>query len=377
MGKAMKIRLAVFLSIMLVLPTIISVLPMTATEVSAATKGVSLSWEWQYYNTDNEPIQVENGQKFYIGDYVSVCDYSSPGVYGVASMQKATYSSSNQSVATVKSNGYLTAKKEGLTTITVKCKGKKLTTKLEVVPAGTFGKSKAITGLKKQAEKLAKKIPSKITTENGFSLYKAESDYISYANKVSDTLVSFGMLKEETTDTHSFTDADGRTYTYTSKYIAPKNKLVVPQAGRYLCLSKMFFAYGRVNSPTSTLPAKMMKVKSISATTSNITVKIKQKLTENQILGARLYGGSNWNGKLKDKKTAYDSEAIYDANTKEYLGFVKVEMKKGSNTLKLTPMKYEYNNGKGSYVKIKLTKGKSYQLGSKGTWGKGTIFNVK
>ncbi len=361
MKRTMKTRLAVFLSILLILPTILSALPMTSTSVSAA-ENVNMSWVWQYANTKKEAIQVEVGQKFYVGDYANV-NYSSKNDcgYAMASMVKASYASSKTSVATVNKDGYMTTKKTGTTTITIKYKGQKLSAKFKIVPAGTFGNAEAIDGLRKEADKLAKKIPSKITTKNGFSLCKLKADYENYLSEVDDALDVLdnkGMLKEDVKTTYT---SNGKTYTYTYKSV--KNKIAVPQAGRYQCLSTMLYGYGWKNSPTSTVPSKMMKVKSISATKNTITVKIKKKLTTAQILGARAYGGY-MNKDLSDKKTAYSTEALFDAKN-NYIGYVKVQMKKGSNTLKLTPQN------------VKLTKGKKYRLGSKYSWGKGKTFVVK
>lgn len=358
MKSTMKTRLAVFLSILLILPAIVAVLPMTSVDVSAAGN-VSMSWIWQFSNTKNEPMQVEKGQKFYVGDYADVY-VSSDDDYGylIASMVNATYTSSNKSVATVNKDGYMTAKKTGTTTITIKYKGKKLSAKFKIVPAGTFGNEDAIAGLKSAADKVAKNVVSKVTTKNGFSLCKVKADYEAYVSDVSDVLDSKGMLKEDIKSTYT---VGGKTYTSTYKGV--KNKLAVPQAGRYQYLSSLLFAYGWEHSPTSTVPSKMMKIKSISATKNTITVKIKKKLTAEQILGARAYD-SYMNKEVKDKKTAYSSEAIYDTKNM-HIGYVKVQMKKGSNTLKLTPQN------------VKLTKGKKYRLGSKYSWGKGKTFVVK
>lgn len=371
MREYLKKRLAVFLTIMLVLPTMISMLPMATTEVSAAGN-VYMSWYWSYINSKNLPIQIEKGQEFYLGDYVYV--ETSSGYY-VASMLKASYSSSKQSVATIDKSGYLTAKGTGITTVSVKYKGKKITAQIEVVPKGTFKKSKAITNLTKKAKAIAKKIPKEITVKNGFSLVKAEKDFADYWNSVSQEIGRGGFLKEEVSVTNSYV-INGITHTYTRTYKTESVKLAVPMVGRYVYISNLLGEYGRKHSPTATNPAKKVKIVSASASTNAITLKLKSKFTAEQVLGTRIYGIDDWNKKANSKK-AYGYVGIYDASTNEYYCYGKVEIKKGSNTVKITPVNYTYTNGTGKYTNTKLEKGKTYRMGNKYEWSKGKTVKVK
>ena len=175
MKKYAKIRLSVFLCIMLVLPSIISVLPMTTTEAVAATN-VSLYWN---YNTDaanNAVIQVEKGEKFNIGDYAYV--WFDVMDYGCASQYKGVkYSSNKKSVLAVNSKGIVTAKKTGKATLTIKYKGQKITKKFQVVKAGTFKDTSAVKGLRKKADKLSKNMPSEITLSNGYKYLNMLKDF--------------------------------------------------------------------------------------------------------------------------------------------------------------------------------------------------------
>lgn len=362
MKKTMRVRLAVFLSIMMILPAIVAVLPMTAVDVSAASTEVYLSWGWN--STENKTIQVEQGQKFYIGDYASVSIYGKSPWYGKASLVKATYSSSKKSVATVNSKGYLTAKGTGTTTVTVKYKGKKITTGIEVVPAGTFETSDNITGLQKKADAIAKKIPSKITTKNGFELNKLVRDYATYVDGL-DEISTSGFLKEKVI--HTFNNTTYTTYKETAQ-------LAVPQAGRYMVLSSLLSDYGWKNNPTGTTGAKILKIKSVSAKTSAITIKLKKKVDATQVLAARINGYSEENDKLSGNTKANINVYIYDtANQKSYL--CKAVLKKGSNTLKLIPQ--TYSTKKGKWVTTKLTKGHTYRLESSYYWTKGKTVKVK
>ena len=121
MKNHMRIRLAVFLCIMMVLPLIISILPMTAQDVSAAQQ-LYFDWYYEINNYKDSFIEIEQGAKFNVGDYAYIMDKN---LSGCASLfAKAKYSSAKKGVASVNSKGLLTAKKPGTTTIKIKYRGK-------------------------------------------------------------------------------------------------------------------------------------------------------------------------------------------------------------------------------------------------------------
>ena len=359
MKKTMKIRLAVFLSILLVLPTIVAALPMASTEALAAGNDVSMYWNWDV--ASHPTIEVEAGQQFYLGDYAILNIYGKKPWYGRVSLVKATYTSSKKAVATVNKSGYFTAKKTGTTTVTVKYKGKKITTKIKVVPKGTFATSENISGLQKKAEALSKQIPKKITTKNGFALYKVVSDYQKYTDEVNDIGVE-GFLKEAVTVNGNYT------------YYKNTAQLAVPQAGRYAALNAMLSNYGWENNPTGTKGAKLFKIKSVSATKSSIVIKLKKKIDTVQVLATRINGYNLGNEELSGNTKAYAGVYVYDKKTHESFR-CKAEVKKGSNTLKLIPMKYSPQ--KGEWVKTTLKKGHTYVLETRDYWTKGKTVKVK
>lgn len=352
MRESMKKRLAVFLTLLMILPAIAAVLPMTATEVQAA----AVSMWWDVTGSGTQTIKVEKGQKFYVGDYVAV--YEGAGEKETASMKKASYSSSKTSVATVNSKGYFTAKKTGSTTITVKYKGQKIKCKFQVVAAGSFKNSKAASGLKKKAAALAKSIPSKVSTKNGFDLVKKRNAYQAAADEVDSDISFEGFLKENVTSSY---------------YKEATSKLAVPQAGRYLTICAMLNNYGTQNSPTSTRSARVMKISSASATAKTITVKLKKNIDTAQILAAQIQE-KDANAKVTGKTKANIRLYIYNTKTNEMVYGLGV-IQKGSKTMKITPQKYVYNNGL-SYVNTTLEKG-TYRLGSKTDWTKGKTVTVK
>lgn len=360
MRKQMKIRLAVFLVLMMVLPSIVSVLPMTATEVSAASGDiiyVNWNYQWGYQNSD--VVQVEKGQKFYVGDYVTISEYAKSGKfksYKVASLLKATYTSSKKSVATVDKKGYLTTKGTGTTTITVKYKGKKVSRKLKVVPTGDFGYGDDLAAIQKKAEELATKIPKKVTAKNGFSIIKLKTDYEEFLQNSENSV--YGI------------NANGMILNYAVS--GTTRELVVPQASRYNVIDRMLGEYASKNSPTSTRSSKVLKIKSASAKTNQITIKLKNKVSAEQLLAAKC-SYTSW-GQPKGSNKAYIYVYFHDSAQKTYY-YGKGELVKGSKVIKVTP--YKYSSKTYKYVRTKLKKGKTYVLGSKTDWTKGKSVKVK
>ena len=209
MKRISKRKFHRFCAVMIIALAALVFLPKAKTDVRAAS---------------SPPIQVEQGQEFYVGDYITMWK----GDMNVtASMVNASYTSDNPSVASVDNNGYFTAKETGITTLTVKYKKQKKTEKIEVVPAGTFAVSDADTNLKKRAGELANQIPSSISIKNGFQLNQLKCNY-EKANSGSISYISNdGFLQKKNTSKGALT-----------KYIRTE-KLVVPQAGRYNTLDRM------------------------------------------------------------------------------------------------------------------------------------------
>lgn len=343
----MKKRLAVYLAVLMMLPAVVAALPMALTEVSAASNS-SLYWNLPY---NIKEMKVEKGQDFYVGDYVNAYTYGAKAWSGTASQIKAKYSSSKKAVATVNSKGYFQAKKTGTTTITVSYGGKKLSMKFTVVPAKSLEASGSVSNISNKAAAIAKKIPSKITAKNGFQMLKLVTDFEAAINGQS-AISNRGILRS------NYSEGD---------------KLIVPKAGRYLALKAMLTAFGTKNNPTSTRSAKVMKIKSVSATPKAITVKLQKKLDATQILAARILN-SYQNTQTSGASKAYIHVNVYDT-TKSHLYSGQAELKKGSSTLKITLQQYSYSDSKPKA--LTLQKGHTYQLESKPYWTKGKTVKVK
>lgn len=362
MKKYAKARLAVFLCILLVMPSVLSVLPMTAQEVSAADTVVY--WNYSFNYSNDTVFKIERGEKFYIGDYAYIWDGNNS--YGCASQyNKVKYSSNKKSVLSVNSKGLVTAKKTGKATITIKYKGKKITKKFQVVKAGTFKNTSAVKGLRTRATKISQNMPSRIGLSNGYKYLNTCIEYSDYASKHSTEIGTTGILMKKS----SFSDAS---YVYYSS----SDKLAVPQAGRYFLLEQKLNAYATKNSPTSTTGSKRLTIASVSANKNAITVKAKQNVTAAHILAANITARG-----LNDtisKQAAKTYVTIYDVtDTKIYTGVASLT--KGSKTVTIKPYNYTYNSktGNSEFTCLKLKKGHTYRIGSDMEWGNGRTVKVK
>lgn len=85
-----------------------------ATLQTEAAKMGDLSWS-MYSDT----ILVEEGKSFYVGDYVNTYTAGKVYTYYTASMLKASYQSSDTTVATVDKTGYMNTLKPGTTYIKI------------------------------------------------------------------------------------------------------------------------------------------------------------------------------------------------------------------------------------------------------------------
>lgn len=354
-----KIRLAVFLCIMMVLPSILSVLPMATQEVSAAQE-LNVGWFYDISRHENTPIQIEKGAKFYVGDYAYISDGD---LYGTATLYaKATYSSSKKGVASVNSKGLLTAKKAGITTIKIKYKGKTISANFMVVNKGSLSDSAAAKGLQQAIDKVKNSMPSEITKSNALKYTKIENTYISAAGKYASDITSSGFLMEEIKDGN---------YSYTSASC----KLAVPDAGRYYYLDYLLYRYSDKNSPTSTRSSKAMKIASVSANSNQITVKVKKAVTVDQILAANIQNSSY--NKNPNKKSAVAYVMIYDQTAQEnYTGLATIT--KGSKVVKIKLVKFGWVDDVWTGTTQKLQKGHTYAIGAKDlSWGNGKTVKIK
>lgn len=363
MKNGIKRRIAVFLIILLVLPAVLSVLPMTAI-TAQAEETAYLNWS---YLTDagKSTIQIECGQQFYVGDFAYVNDYAAETT-GTASNYPVTYTSSKKKVASVDEKGYLTAKKKGTTKITIAYKNQTISCKFKVVEAGSLSTTADVVNVQAIAAELAGSVPPKVTTANGYKLIQKTIKYEDQRQEYATVVSMNGFLMEKSVV------AEG---TVTQTKVS--TKLVVPQMGRYRYLMNLLYDYEEKNSPVSTRSAKVLKIASAKANTKNITLTVKKKISAAQMLSAQISQSSYYNvTPALTKKKAVIRINITDLDTSEkYIGFMTLQ--KGTKKIKIVPKKSIYENGVTKYITIRLDKGHTYRLDSTVGWTKGKTVKVK
>ena len=354
-----KIRLAIFLCIVMVLPSIVSLLPMTAQETSAAQK-VSLGWYYEFSRLEGAPVQIEKGAKFYVGDFAYIQEGNES--FCASMFAKANYTTSSKSIATVDSKGLMTAKKTGNVTIKIKYKGKTISQKFTIVPKGTWEQTDSVKGFSKALKKVTSSLPKKITKSNALKYTKIRNNFSDTVEKYGKEIQITGFLMEEVNEEY---------YSYT----APTDKLAIPTAGRYNYLCSLMYEYGSKYSPTATRGSKMMKISSVSANTKEITVKLKKAVTSEHILAANI-NNSYYNNK-PNKKSAVVYVSVFDVTEqKNYTGLATI--KKGSKNVTIQLIKYDWVNDVWTQISQNPQKGHKYCIGHKKlSWGDGKTVTVK
>lgn len=336
MGKKMKRHLAVFFSTLLVLSAVLEVLPQPGTETWASITSIAPMIWVRGSAKPRVPgrMTVEQGQKFYIGDYLDVKN----GTRETASMVKAAYATSRDDIATVDSKGCVETIAVGTTVIGVTYKGYTAKCRLKVVEAGSLGTKADYTKLSQSAEEIAGAMPSKVTADNGFDLLKKVMKYEEVAESVEHCISEEGFLQEA--------DEHNEMVFYVTR------ELAVPQAGRCRTLDAMLRRYG--DKVKSFSP----KVKSISAKTNKITIKLKKAPTKAQVLSIKIYDRLFWQENSRSSNKCCYSVSLTNTRNKRdgCIGFAYLS--KGSKTMTILPKKLK----KGKYVNTKLKKGVTYGI---------------
>ena len=349
-----KKRIVVSFSIFFVMVFVLALLPQKTIE---AKMGDCISMGW-FINDDvgkKTNITVEQGQKFYIGDYTLISKWDSNPLaepwtlYETAAMVKASYSSSNKNVAVVNGKGYLTAKKTGTSTIKIKYKGQAVTCKLKVVKAGSFGKKAIVKKLEKASRKLAKAMSSEITEKNGYDLLREYSIFEDWnGGKVNKNISIDGFLMKK--------ENDG---------IKRTEKLAVPLAGRAMTLYRQLAYFGNIKCPFSSLNSNALKTVSVKATPQKVTVTLNRAVTKEDLLGVKIRWWSSW----KNERDSEHYHRIWFYNVKD--GSV-IEMnfcmKEGKKTVTSVPNQ-----------EVKLKKGETYKVNYNNSfaWAKEKAVKVK
>lgn len=312
--------------------------------------------DWYNGGTETE-IAVEAGEKFFIGDFVRI--YST-GTVSTASLGKASYRSQNKKVAAVNGKGLLNAKKAGTSDITVTCQGKSLICHLTVEKKKTFEQTRSVKELKEAAKKLAKGMPKKINAAKGFGLKQKKADYMEVYNGTAKELSYDGFLYEEKRPARNQAD------------FKRSARLAVPQAGRFLTADALLQQFMITNNPVSLDSKKTMRIASAAANskTGKITIKLKNKLSAEQILAAQLAFPKE--NVTEGKAKANITMTVYDETANQfYRG--SLALKKGSRQLTVELLSKE------SWIlePPKIEKGHVYMLGSQLEWSNGVKMTAK
>lgn len=355
-----KKRIAVFLCLLLAVPTLMGVLPMNSLTAEAATGYIecryynieSSKWEDGQYITEYS-VSAEVGQEFNVGKLFTYGNASYVGK-NISDISGVTYKSSKTSVAKVgKETGIVKVKAEGTTVITITCKGKTVECTLKAYKEGAFGNKSTRNKVTSKANAVINAYNGKITSKNCYNVLKAYNAYDAYVSTKS--AIDDGFLGKKVVY-----DTDNNYY-----YYERTNKIVVPEMWE---ISDIYYAvsgYARKNNPIGSGQSNLFQISSVSAKAKsrNFTINLKDKVSAKVIFAIKFNesrdeqvkddGRGIFRIKVQDTKTGYNYYGYVTANT-------------GSKKLTVN-MDY-----------LKLVKGRKYKLwGVNSSWTNGKTFTVK
>ena len=371
-----KRLLCIFLTSLLLFTGLVS----SYTEVSATNRMIT-----DIYSDD---ITVESGRQFYIGDMILVkLDEKSVTLPEILSTKEenclylstemgATYVSDCSEVLTVEEkSGYAEAKAAGIANITITCQGIDAKIPVKVVEKGTLsaGKETLIEKWDAAGRKLAKKVPEKLTVDNGYDLFRALKTYLATfaASPLKDecrgSFAANRMLRGWDPDGEFFRLAPAcscyeRAYSMMKHYIAKYHPMY----------DKKYWT------------AEKGKYFKVSAVQDKITLKMKKKLTKQALLALYLneiiceVDGMGPDGLMTPlgisttiQRNCLEARVYiskYHDPDSRYTGGTLMLFKLGSKTATATHVyrtRYNPTNGRYKYhhkKKLKLNKGKTYYL---------------
>lgn len=283
----LKKRIAVFLCILLTLPSLLQSVPGLTLEANAADSSKFFNTDLPYntYSTAGVPypkeatakLSLEIGQEIDMSSYcryiVSGNTYSSTNF---TEIKKETYKSSNKAVAAVSKNGVITAKKKGDAVVTLTYKKLKLSVHLQVIDK-QYTDNQKLTAYNKKISNLWKKYGTKkITSKNAVPIYNQLLAIYKEEREVANSVEGLNTSSINGYYTHI---PDGTTYgTYHVFTHYCYLTLLEGKLHNYLNNKK--------NSILATISTKNLTAKSIKATSKKIEVKFNKKITSAQLLSA-------------------------------------------------------------------------------------------
>ncbi len=247
--KSMKKKLLTAMALVLAM-SMFSAIP------AMASKDVGWKVSTSDSNGKNVKLQVEKGEKFYIGDlFREYENNSSMYTYYSGSYLDATYKSNKTSVVSVNaSTGLCNPKKTGTATVTLKYGGVSYKAKINVVKKGKVSTSSEYKAINSKAKTVAQYYDTKITSKNFRAIAKAYYEYKAEAANVSTG--SYGAVAIQNTEYYNLVD---------------------PYKVRVNTVYQKLYTY----ASHGTMPT----ISSVSAKkdSSSVTVKLESKLTPAQI----------------------------------------------------------------------------------------------
>lgn len=315
-----KRRIAVFLSMLIMLTTVFGLVP--AKSVKAATGNVIVGWNGSGYDEQNA-FQVKKGAAdLYIGDYISV-SISAGGNYTdygyLSNNSGVTYTSANPSVVSVDNKtGKMTVKGLGLTTISITFKGHQHTVYVKGVKDLSKELKQSLSWRKSEGDKYAaafvKAYGKGITTANRYKLlniYK-KAGYFSSG--------------------------------YTTSYSSSRECGIYDgTAGHAHALANNLYKYAEEKmNPFATKSAKVFNIQKISGKGQQITVTLNSKVTADQIYGAQYE--KNEDTDVKEVSTFQFPIYVKDLNS-GHRYYAVATIKKGSKTMTIKTKNLKLKKG--------------------------------
>lgn len=370
-GREMKIwkqRLAVLLSLAIVLTGALGVMPQTENVAQAATMNytqISCSLNSIFIGNELCPyFQIEAGQSVPLGK-IFAYDVQKGTKYStkkLADLTGETYKADSTKYASISSAGVLKAKAEGLVKCTIKYKSLQKNCYIQVVKKNALGTNSSKYNTIRNIIKKIKTYKNKVTSKNCYTFSNLQRKLSMEIESKLGPSGQSGFI----TGTASITIGN---ITTTNSYAY---KLVIPELVGFENGSDAMFKYVRQYNPVGTISSKSFKIKSVTAkkNSKSFTITLTKKVTAAQIFAIKQWNTADteiWND-----KTAIFHLYVKDKSTGRYY-YARAVAREGSS--KLT----------GTMQYMKFSTKKNYQLSSDWTrwdksrydWTRGKSFKAK
>lgn len=332
----LKKRIAVFLCILLTLPSLLQSIPGLTLEANAAGVTTYLSSMLPYstysatgasYNTvATSKLTLEVGQTLDLAIYSNCTSYGgSTYVYkDFYDIKNESYSSSKKAVASVSKNGLITAKKPGEAVITLKYKKLKLKVNIKVVEKN-YTNNKKLTALNNKIDALWKKYGTKkITSKNVVTIYNEIASIYKDADKVTKSLKlnknSYNTNYNVAKNYFYLKDGTNRIFTNYRYLTSLSGKINA-------CMNN------KKNSILATISTKNLTAKSVAATSKKVTVTFNKKITAVQLLSA----GDDYSSVISNSKGRNIKYDVYTGNGVNAFNFSQIGTKVTGGSVNIKP----------------------------------------